>query len=572
MDKSDSHKQETKQNRLSENGSQAPLSDQMREEPSSNVVPEVNDADAAKTFKPDDKQQAICSQTSETGNPVELSAGKFAQVSTGLELKENKIEDGTSTIIYNTNKCLGKRVYAGKIVRQVVVQDKLAVKLRTIDRSLSQEDIDKQYLDEIKIAIKLLAHDNVARYVKHLTCYLSNELTVVIVTELCNHEKLESHLPGFSIEEKKILLVQLCHGLKHIHAKQITHRDLKPSNVLLSIDGKHIKIIDFGISKEFALDENKTITRSSGFSGTLGWVASEMCPDDRSKEFEAWVKADLYSLGLVIYFIFTDGEHPYQGDRFDKHQSIKMKKKPNFSVIEDAKQFHERYLLIDLLKIMLSHEPDARPGIEKILQHCFTWKEKKKMNFIHVCHRYFEQPCDEDKEMPKRKAKRKLESNGSVEQRMAYVVKESIDTYSSDDSQDSVQFDPPNEEVPQDNNELVRTKKEDEALKRIYEIVSENWVELILKKLEDPNDGNCNPYKNSFTDLVRCIRNTHEYYDKKSKIVKSKLGSKDRGMWNFFALNFPELFIYLFHLMKNGLEGDDEKNYLQKEAKNCALP
>ncbi|XP_077972327.1 uncharacterized protein LOC144427274 [Styela clava] len=462
---------------------------------------------------------------------------------------EFSIKDGNSEIIYNGNIPLGFRVYEGRIVTHDIlgktfIQDKLAVKLRTIDTSLSPKEIDKQYWNEIKNSINLPPHNNVGNYVRHHTCYLPNEPTVVIVTDLCNHKKLETHLPGFSVEDKKILLLQLCYGLKHIHEtkpKPIAHRDLKPSNVLLSLDGNHIKIIDFGISKEFALDGKKTITRSTGFSGSYGWVASEMCSDNRSKEFDAWVKADIYSLGLLIYFIFTDGKHPYQGSPASRHAKIENKEQPDFSVIENEKEFHDRYLLIDLLKAMLSHEPDARPGITKILQHCFTWNAVKKMSFIHVCHRYFEQPCDEDRK-------------------------------NSDDSQDPVQFDR-SEKAPKDNDEPVRTKEEEKALQRIHGIIGGDWVESIKEKLEDPNSGNNErPYENSFTDLVRYIRNTHEYYYKKPEEVKSKLGSKNEGMWKLFTSNFPEFFIHLFHLIKKEFKGDDEKKYLQKKAKNCELP
>ncbi|XP_077972389.1 serine/threonine-protein kinase/endoribonuclease IRE1-like [Styela clava] len=464
---------------------------------------------------------------------------------------EYSIRDGDSEIIYYTNKVLGDRVYEGRIVTHSIFgkpipQDKLAVKLRTINGSLSKEEIDGKYWNEIENAIKLLAHDNVARYVRHCSCYLSNEPTVVIVTDLCNHEKLETHLPGFLVEDKKILLLQLCHGLNHIHQtnpKPIAHRDLKPSNVLLSLDGKNIKIIDFGISKEFALDENKTITKSTGFSGTLGWVASEMCSNDRSKNFEAWVKADIYSLGLLIYFIFTNGQHPYQGSPAVRHVKIQNKEKPNFSAIENDEEFHDKYLLIDLLKAMLSHEPADRPGITKILQHFFTWNEEKKVIFISDCQQYFGQPCDEVKIL-RRKAKRQLEINGTVEQRMAYIDRESIN--SSVDSE-----------------KHVWTEEERKALERIHEIIGEDWVKLIKEKLEDPRSES---YKNSFTDLVRYIRNTHAHFDEKPEKMKAKLGSRNKGMWNFFASNFPEFFPHLFNLIKNDLKEDHKEKYLAESS------
>nr|XP_039258501.1 serine/threonine-protein kinase/endoribonuclease IRE1-like [Styela clava] len=445
---------------------------------------------------------------------------------------------------------------------------KYAVKLRTIDSSIFED----KFLNETEMENQLDDHVNIVRYKKHHIDSTVQERTLVFVTQLCNNEKLENLLPTFSFKQKKILLIQLCHGLKYIHDNQIAHRNLTPGNVLLSLDGKNIKIMDFGISKKFALDEKKIITRSTGFNGTLGWVASEMCSDNRSKGFEAWVKADIYSLGLLIYYIFTDGKHPYEGDANDKHQGIKNKKPPDFSFIENSEKFHDRYLLIDILKAMLSHEPDARPGITQILQHCITWDAVKKMSFIKDCHLYLEQPRDEDRQKPKRKAKRQLEHNGTVKQRMAYIGKESIDNYSSDDSEEFVQFGRSGG-APKDNDGPELTEEEEKALERIHEITGGDWVELIKKMLEDPNSGNNKrPYENSFTDLVRYIRNTHEYFKDNTRKMKSKLGSRNEGMWNFIASNVPKFFIYLFNLMKNELEEDDKKRYLQEKAKNCELP
>nr|XP_039258276.1 probable serine/threonine-protein kinase irlE [Styela clava] len=494
-------------------------------------------------------------------------------------------------IRYDLNQPLGRGVYVGSIDSYgLELKNKFAVKLCGIDKSLSgaeyeKDKFDDKYLKEIIIASKLTDNVNVARYIRH--CVHNSEL--VLVTQLCNKEKWKDLLPTFTIEKKKILLIQLCHGLRYIHHNRIAHRDLKPTNVLLSLDKKNIKIIDFGISKEFALDENKTIIRSTGFNGSYGWVASEMCPDDRSTGFEAWVKADIYSSGLFIYFIFTDGKHPYAGKNYKQQTSIEEKKKPNFSDIENDKEFYDRYLLIDLLMAMLSHEPEARPEITEILQHCITWNEEKKMSFIKVCHRSFDLSFDHDKKLTKFESRKHLKMNGTVEKKMAYLdIKdkdESCDDHSSNDSQNSIQFVSSSEEAPEDNikpwegqsvDEPMRTKEEEEALERIYNIIGGDWVKFIKETLEDPNSGNSSPYRNSLTDLVRYIRNTHEYYDAnindKPEEVKLKLGSKNKGMWSFFASNFPEFFPHLFNLMKDELKGDDKEKYLQEEAKNCELP
>lgn len=56
-----------------------------------------------------------------------------------------------------------------------------------------------------------------------------------------------------------------------MHYHKIIHRDIKPSNLLLGDDG-HVKIADFGVSKEF----EGTDALLSCTAGTPAFMAPEM--------------------------------------------------------------------------------------------------------------------------------------------------------------------------------------------------------------------------------------------------------------------------------------------------------
>jgi calcium-dependent protein kinase len=47
-------------------------------------------------------------------------------------------------------------------------------------------------------------------------------------------------------------------AVKHLHELRICHRDLKPENFLLAdlSQDSEIKLIDFGLTKRFGIDEN----------------------------------------------------------------------------------------------------------------------------------------------------------------------------------------------------------------------------------------------------------------------------------------------------------------------------
>jgi serine/threonine-protein kinase len=93
---------------------------------------------------------------------------------------------------------------------------------------------------------------------------------------------------------------QLCTGLAAAHRLGILHRDLKPANVM--IDGRgQVRITDFGLAglaADFEGDEIRV--------GTPSYMAPEQLAG-----MEVTQKSDIYSLGLVLYELFT-GEAAFE--------------------------------------------------------------------------------------------------------------------------------------------------------------------------------------------------------------------------------------------------------------------
>lgn len=64
-------------------------------------------------------------------------------------------------------------------------------------------------------------------------------------------------------------MAELILALEHLHSKNILYRDMKPENILLDGDG-HIKLADFGLSKDNVADKTKS------FCGSPAYLAPEV--------------------------------------------------------------------------------------------------------------------------------------------------------------------------------------------------------------------------------------------------------------------------------------------------------
>lgn len=82
-------------------------------------------------------------------------------------------------------------------------------------------------------------------------------------------------------EQHRHVADMLLDALAYVHSRQAQHRDLKPSNIMLTNDGQHLKLIDFGLSDT----DSHTILKAA--AGTEGYMA----PDGSS---------DIYSLGCIL--------------------------------------------------------------------------------------------------------------------------------------------------------------------------------------------------------------------------------------------------------------------------------
>ena len=158
------------------------------------------------------------------------------------------------------------------------------------------------------------------------------------------------------IEEELIkdFILQICNGLKEIHNNEIIHRDLTPDNILKGKNNKR-KIGDFSISKILT----KSTLLSVKQSGKYRYFAPEF---ELERKFNN--KTDIYSLGCIIYELFTLNE--YYIDKKINEKDCKI----------DSDNYNKKWQ--EVIELLLNKNYKLRPDIEEVLNIIKKIETKKK--------------------------------------------------------------------------------------------------------------------------------------------------------------------------------------------------
>ena len=112
----------------------------------------------------------------------------------------------------------------------------------------------------------------------------------------------------YEVEAACRLLSQLARTVAHAHSMEILHRDIKPANIILDPEqGGRPRITDFGLARD------RSLLRSLTETGTIMGTPLYMSPEQLRGEKDVDGRADVYSLGVILFQCLT-GEPPHQAD------------------------------------------------------------------------------------------------------------------------------------------------------------------------------------------------------------------------------------------------------------------
>lgn len=150
----------------------------------------------------------------------------------------------------------------------------------------------------------------------------------------------------------------------------ICHRDIKPANLFLLENGE-IKVIDFGESKEYLLDEDNNPATMATIRGTpqylspILWKAHVLSPGTKQVEHNIY-KSDVFSTGLVLFQIaaikdvtgFNQKTMYTDGEKLIKEGLVYLSKKYSNKIIEP-------------LRKMLIFDEEKRPSFIELAKSLF---------------------------------------------------------------------------------------------------------------------------------------------------------------------------------------------------------
>ncbi|MEJ2522708.1 MAG: HEAT repeat domain-containing protein [Gammaproteobacteria bacterium] len=205
------------------------------------------------------------------------------------------------------------------LVEDMVVDDRLVLKFLNPNVA-SDEEMMKRFIHELRFSRKI-THRNVIRIYDFL---LVGGLYTISM------EYFDSHPLSDEMKDEKPLPLQtalrygldVATGMSVAHQAGVVHRDLKPANVLINDEGL-VKVVDFGVAAARTSGDTQ-LTRTGYVIGSPKYMAPEQILGKKVDD-----KADIYSLGVILYEMLT-GHAPYtRGDHMSvMYQHVQGKAKP----------------------------------------------------------------------------------------------------------------------------------------------------------------------------------------------------------------------------------------------------
>ncbi|KAL4460013.1 hypothetical protein ABPG74_003539 [Tetrahymena malaccensis] len=247
--------------------------------------------------------------------------------------------------VYKCQNKIDKNIYAVKVTKE----------------QIRGENSQKQILKEAQALASLSACDEV----EYIVCYHSawiEDRQLHLAMEFCDSNLANFPLPQPTNSNQfyqmiKKIFSDVVKGLHYLHQQNLVHLDLKPENILFNKKQNKFKIADLGL----ALIANKDNEKYNQIEeGDARYLAKEILNYYEAVDLK---KADIFSLGAMMYHLVTQEQLPTNGEEW---LQIRQGHLPHLEALNQCPKE-----LKQMIRQMMNPDPELRLSTQEILDSSY---------------------------------------------------------------------------------------------------------------------------------------------------------------------------------------------------------
>ena len=257
------------------------------------------------------------------------------------DLKKNNVMLIGQSEIQKIKPFIGEGKF-GKVYKGIYNNTTVAIKKMVFEEKIDSSENRDEIISEIK-NLGAAVCENVPKF--YGIWRGLNGKNYHLIFEFIIGEPLSNLVKSLTYDEKIYIIYQIAEIVNFLHLKKLFHRDIKPDNIMVNIESKKIKLIDFGTAKL----ATKTVTFTARAVGTTIYMAPDFFDVDENNDDDKPIsnspKVDVWSIGCMISELLS-GITPWHNlTKIENKVEAYLIKKTPFPIPKEIKEkypeFHE---------------------------------------------------------------------------------------------------------------------------------------------------------------------------------------------------------------------------------------
>lgn len=246
---------------------------------------------------------------------------------------------------YKLDRILGQGG-TGKVYRGIDTQKGQVVAVKLFHEAFFRNRLHLRDLQRGVKKFKVFKHDNVVQ----IYDFIDGPDGRCMIMEYVDGPNLKWYMQNrpWDLQERLIVVAQMCNGLQYLHDQGCIHHDFKPANVLFTRKGV-LKVADYSLYGTSILLEFLD-------GGAVEQVTPMFVAPEYLRKEKVTARSDQYALGITMYMMFTD-RLPFPVDNLQQLYQCHVRVQPMHPHDVNSRCPRD---LGDLIMRLLDKQPDKR--------------------------------------------------------------------------------------------------------------------------------------------------------------------------------------------------------------------